>query len=108
MMNDHENDSTPARNRFEKYLHKLHPELTDDNIVSVLSDMQRLVRVITKIQIEPQAQISYKDTTKKGKVTHWRNFTTDLHEFKKVIKKNTPIGEAFATFTEAVTKGKDG
>ncbi|SRR5258708_1100329 len=100
--NDNE---TPARKKLEKHLRKLHPELSNEEVVGALNSLRRFVTVIGKIIVEPQAQISYKDMTIEGEVVPLRIATTDVRELQKVLKDGKQFSfETFRDFNKKVNK----
>jgi len=103
------NQVSSVKKRLISYLKKRQPEIKDKDLPYLLNDIQRFVKVVQKIYIEPQAQISFKDISMGNEKIKHRIINTDFIEFLKVADKNKqkqPLKELFKKFNKAVTKKK--
>lgn len=73
--------------KFIQYLRRLSP-IDDKEIPEILDSVKRLVRVVQKIIVEPQAQITYPERKEKGKTIKTRLIKTDISELAKTFKGN--------------------
>jgi hypothetical protein len=100
-------NDTPAKKKLITYLKQQHPNVEDNDIPPLLSDIKRFVTVVQKIYTEPQAQIKFKEKKVNGKIVKYKVVETDIEEFGKVRGKNEtkiPIIEAIHRFNKAVNK----
>jgi len=102
---------SPAKNRVSSYLRKRYPQIKENDFSTLLSDIERFVRVVQKIYTEPQAQITIRDYEEKGKIVHKKVHSASFEELQKVFdkdKKEQNLIDSMRTFHKSVTKDKYG
>lgn len=87
---------------------KLSGKVSEKEMVGIVSDLKRFVRVAHKITTEPQFQTYYKESTQDGKQIKRKVVETDISEFKKTKKgkKRISITEAFQNLEKTVEKNE--
>lgn len=81
--------TSPAQEKFIRYLHKRYPTLSNKEAPMVLNSIKRFVDLTRKIYTEPQAIVKYKDNESNGKKIKDRVFNTTVDEVEKARKKDT-------------------
>lgn len=105
------NDKSPAQNKLIKYIKSKDPKASDIEVTKILNDLEKFVKVIQKIYIEPQVNFKVQKLKINGKTLKRKSIVLNMEELKKVrdrSKVQEPLVDVLRRLYKIVTKDKYG